>query len=267
VCSDDADNDCDSLTDAQDPGCSTAVTDGVTAGHGAAAGFDAVPAVYITQARNRFRIAYGHTSHGSQVVTGMSMLQSESDVYRYNSDGTGGALSLHDRMPSGDLGNPDRTTWAERTRELLDEAGNDRNMIMWSWCGQVSDAGEGDIDTYLSLMNQLEADYPEVTFIYMTGHLDGSGAQGNLKVRNDQIRAYCQANNKVLFDFADIESWDPAGNNYPDETDECGWCSTWCGSHSCPGCEHCSHSHCYNCYLKGKAFWWLLARLAGWEGN
>jgi hypothetical protein len=27
----------------------------------------------------------------------------------------------------------------------------------------------------------------------------------------------------------------------------------------------CAHSHCFNCYLKGKAFWWLLARMAGWS--
>jgi hypothetical protein len=114
-------------------------------------------------------------------------------------------------------------------------------------------------------MEQLEVDYPDVTFIYMTGHLDGSGVAGNLYARNNQIRAYAVANNKVLFDFADIESYDPDGNYYPDASDDCGWCSTWCASHSCPACGSCAHSHCFNCYLKGKAFWWMMARISGWD--
>ena len=28
-----------------------------------------------------------------------------------------------------------------------------------------------------------------------------------------------------------------------------------------------AHSHCLNCYQKGKAFWWMMARIAGWDGN
>ena len=77
---------------------------------------------------------------------------------------------------------------------------------MWSWCGQVSSASAADIDTYLNLMSQLEADYADVNFVYMTGHLDGSGPAGNLYTRNNQIRTYARSNGKVLFDFADIES-------------------------------------------------------------
>ena len=65
--------------------------------------------------------------------------------------------------------------------------------------------------------------------------------------------------------ISDIESYDPDGNYYPDASDDCGWCSTWCAGHSCPACGSCAHSHCFNCYLKGKAFWWMMARLAGWE--
>ena len=36
---------------------------------------------------------------------------------------------------------------------------------------------------------------------------------------------------KVLFDFADIESYDPAGNYYPNGSDACEWCDDWCAAH------------------------------------
>ena len=70
-------------------------------------------------------------------------------------------------------------------------------------------------------MSQLEADYPDVVFIYMTGHLDGTGPDGNLYARNNQIRAFANAHDKILFDFADIESYDPDGQYYPNASDDC----------------------------------------------
>jgi hypothetical protein len=127
-------------------------------------------------------------------------------------------------------------------------------------------------------MNRLEQDYPNVYFVYMTGHLDGTGEGGDLNVRNNQIREYVNTNNKILFDFADIESYDPDGNYYLDQgaTDTCSynggnWANEWCAANPnddlCNSCGSCAHSHCLNCNIKGVAFWWLLARIAGWEGQ
>jgi len=76
--------------------------------------------------------------------------------------------------------------------------------VMWSWCGQVSSASAGDIKLYLRLMSELEEQFPGYVFIYMTGHLDGSGENGNLNHRNNQIREFCKVNGKILYDFADI---------------------------------------------------------------
>jgi len=244
-------------------------------------GLSSVPDYWIEQEKAELRVSYGHTSHGSQPISGMGVLEANtpSGLYDFNTNGavTPGVLSIADTTPSGDLGNPDRTTWAATTRTYLNGAGSDRNVVVWSWCGQVSDASTADIQTYLNLMNGLEQDYPNVTFVYMTGHLDGSGVAGNLNVRNNQIRNYCVANNKVLFDFADIESYDPDGSYYLDRgaDDACNydggnWADEWCaanpGDPLCQTCS-CAHSRPLNCNLKARAFWWMMARLAGWDGG
>ena len=116
----------------------------------------------------------------------------------------------------------------------------------------------------------------------MTGHLDGTGMEGNLHLRNEQIRQYCVKNKKVLFDFADIESYDPDGNGYLErlandncdyDSDEDGsrdknWAIDW--QESNPGAWYScgsAHSQPLNANLKAYAAWWLLARLAGWNGR
>jgi hypothetical protein len=244
-----------------------------------------IPAEWIDSAKSKLHIAYGHTSHGSQLTTGMAGLVSfAGSQYEWNNGGTGGALDLHDGGISGasDLGNPNRTAWADATRNYLNNSSYaDVNVIIWSWCGQVSSATETDINTYLILMNQLEIDFPNVMFVYMTGHLDGSGLTGNLHLRNEQIRNYCLNNDKILYDFADIESWDPDLNYFGDKipNDNCdydtdgngsrdgNWAIEWQNAHT-QGVDwySCSsaHSQPLNANQKAYAAWWLWASLAGW---
>jgi hypothetical protein len=253
-----------------------------------------IPQSAIQQAKDSLHIAYGHTSHGSQLTDGMTSLVGfmnglgyPTDLYAWNGDGSGGSLYLEDYygdFPGGasDLGNPNFTAWETATRSYLNSHSN-IDVIIWSWCGEVSGASEANINTYLSLMNGLEQDYPNVKFVYMTGHLDGSGATGKLNVRNQQIRNYCIANNKILYDFADIESYDPDGlthympllanDNCDYDSDGNGsldknWAQLWQTAH--PGewfsCSA-AHSQPLNGNLKAYAAWWLWARLAGWNGT
>lgn len=246
-------------------------------------GIEKVPSEFIEKAKAHFQVAYGHTSHGSQIVSGMQALaQSNPDRFGFAPDGNGKDLSLRDRTPEGDLGNPDRTGWAQRTRDLLNGPGKDRSLVMWSWCGQASSASEKDIATYLDLMSGLEKEFPNVRFVYMTGHLDGSGKEGNLNRRNEQIRDYCRKNGKILFDFADIESFEPDGLvnfmesnaddgcNYRANGASRNWANEWLAKNPAHGIalpDTAAHTEPLNAALKGRAFWWMMARLAGWNGK
>ncbi|HRR41552.1 MAG TPA: hypothetical protein P5244_10010 [Syntrophales bacterium] len=247
---------------------------------------DRIPEQWIHAAKAELHIAYGHTSHGSQLVTGMEgLVRYKGPTYAFNKGGEGGALDLRDTPFSEaymDLGYPDRTKWAKDTRIYLD-AHPEVNVVIWSWCGQV-DASEAEIDLYLNLMNDLEREYPKVHFVYMTGHLDDSGPHGRVHLRNEQIRAYCRANNKILYDFADIETWNPDGVYFGDKypNDNCDYSvrgdGKWDGNWAVEwqkarvegidwyNCES-AHSQPLNANLKAYTAWWLWARLAGWDGR
>ncbi|MBW1955983.1 MAG: hypothetical protein JRI76_06915 [Deltaproteobacteria bacterium] len=225
---------------------------GLTADHHAPSAFSDIPASYFSQVRLAYHIFYGHTSHGSQIVTGLQMLNAQNP--------TSYAVPVIQEYDWTDLGDPD---WASITRGFL-SSNPQTNVVMWSWCGQLSWLTASEVDAYLAQMSRLEQEFPGVVFVYMTGHLDGEGPLGTLYANNERIRSYCAANHKVLFDFADIERFDPQGTGYPYGTDRCEWCEAWCATRVCPTCEDCAHSHCFNCYQKGKAFWWMMANIAGW---
>ena len=247
-----------------------------------------IPDTWILEAKDSLRIGFGHTSHGSQLVTGIEAFRvDQGTIYYYSFSSWGLEIDkfLNDYWGNAgganDLGHNGDLQWRDATVYMLNLANNDRNVVIWSWCGGVSDNTKAGIKTYLDAMSLLEDQYPDVTFVYMTGHLDGSGVNGNLNKRNNQIRDYCEENNKFLFDFADIESYDPDGNYFLDKGTDDGcsynggnWAEEWLVANPKSDladwvyqCGSCAHLQRLNCVLKGGAFWWLLARIAGWEGD
>jgi len=245
-----------------------------------------IPENAIKEAKEKLHIAYAHTSHGSQIISGMTKLDKfmgNKGLYLWYDGPKDKHLDIDDNFVSGDLGHNGDLSWAVKTRDYLNKPQNsDVNVVIWSWCGGVSDNTKEGIQKYLNEMNWLENEYPNVQFVYMTGHLDGSGLNGNLHKMNELIRSYCINNKKILYDFADIETYNPDktyfGDKIPnDNTDydsnhtgkrDSNWGKEWQSSHTenveWYDCS-CAHSQAVNCNQKAYAAWWLWASLAGWE--
>jgi hypothetical protein len=203
-----------------------------------------IPAEWVTAAKEKMHIAYNHTSHGSQLITGMNGLRdfpSFGSIFSWSdtTQGDNTGLSLDDRGIPGvaDLSQGDADSdgdgianWAEDTYDFLDNPDNYHvNVIMWSWCN----ISGHDIDRYIRSMEWLMAQFSDggsvytddvmmtpatphtravehpVQFVFMTAHANGGGEGDSSDMRNVQIRNHVRVYDRILFDFSDIENFDP----------------------------------------------------------
>jgi hypothetical protein len=261
-----------------------------------------IPPSVIAGTRASLHIAYNHTSHGSQLISGLNALEAFpafGGLYAWSENGSPGTLHLDDEGITGcaapDLSQGDYlvsgvTPWVACTRAFLD-ANPGVNVIMWSWCS----INGHDAQRYVDNMEILVTEYPDVHFVFMTGHAEGEGEDmtpGGVHANNELIRAHCRTHGRILFDFADIEAWDPDGDYYWDQglwdnLDYSGgnWAEQWIAANpqselaqlttgdgvgGYDGMSHCAHSDspqeaCLNCVLKGRAAWWLFSLLSEWS--
>jgi len=224
-------------------------------------------------------------SHGRQVPHGMDNLETEDPLYdQTQSEGgipsgsglkiTRGQRTVYNSWQSsigpeeywqGAIGR----AWTERTMEYHAGNGDTIHASLHTWCWHLRTWSESQVNEYLSSMEILGAEYPDVTFIYMTDTCDSTVDTGgyNRFLRNQQIRQYCRDNNKVLFDFADLEAWSADGTEQSTYYHAASglnipyWHSDW----SSDPFYNDGHINEAACTMKAKAMWWLMARLDGWN--
>ncbi len=243
-----------------------------------------IPDYWLAEA-GELTFHFAHTSHGSQIISGLEKLAELDSRYAVSIRAAdppalpgGSGLRIYDgNNYAGDNYITPEMFWEtadgrSHTRSVADTDLFDYSM--WAWCGQLSTYAGAQVDLYAGTLDQLESQYPEMRFVYMTGHADGDGGS-SLLANNQLIKDYVNSNDQALFDFWDIDSYDPSGTYHDSNGDgQCLWCDTWCQAHpaDCTDLpDSCAHSEGtqaqkLTCKLKAQAFWWMLARLAGWPG-
>lgn len=229
-------------------------------------------ACFTTITSRNVAFHYAHRSDGSQIVSGAGSLMTQDSRLAFE-DGycelpdTTNVLRMWDGMSSSDYVDANGY-WASATGlgELRAILTNNPQLrySMWSWCGELyeEDWTTARTQQYLDAMSQLEADFPNVTFIYMTSHAREEWMGAQRAQHNQHIRNYCAQHGKILYDFEDIETWWNGQQNLVQMDGQ------WVPMRhphfetADPGWEY-SHTTQEGCEVKARVFWWMMAKLEG----
>jgi hypothetical protein len=219
-----------------------------------------------------------------------------------NNDPQSSKLDFRDyAMDFPDLSQPNENGFIQATRNYLDDPDNaEINVIMWSWC---SISGHDVAGNYLPGMEDLIEEYGiggskigtgagkrenPVTFIFMTGHAEGDNVgEGRPKNQAQLITDYCNLKHQFCLDYYSIDTHDMEGNYWEDANDN-GKSTSYGGNfyhdfqnahdvgngyylnRNSPGGEaECGNHNDQHITANRKAYamWYILARIAGWNGE
>ncbi|WP_437552500.1 hypothetical protein WME97_14500 [Sorangium sp. So ce367] len=237
-----------------------------------------IPASCIAELKSGdFVFHYAHRSHGFQIIVGSESLEEGNATYGFESEycdvpSQTGVFRMWDGMTDTNLVEGDQY-WASQAgvndlRSILRQHPEIR-YSMWAWSFEISEQTERDVQLYLDTLDALEGEFPNVTFIYMTGPADEEYNGVNRTERNQQIRDFCHEHGKILYDFEDLDSyWNGEqhtamvdGVEIPMEHPH----FSVDGSGD-PEYQY-THTTRQSCENKARAFWGMMADLQGCSGR
>jgi hypothetical protein len=199
---------------------------GLIIGHASVEAVSTYPQPLMEQIA-QFKFYFAHASVGENIVNGLADLHRINPVY-YRlkptaADATPPAATDPGTVYDFSRGNPG---WQAKVDGFSTYVSNGwhrpkADVVLNKFCYIDQDA---DVDYYIRSMASLEAAHLDTVFVYMTIPLktDGGYLRNLLKstgksenylrnVFNDKLRDWVRANNKILFDVADIEAHEMDG--------------------------------------------------------
>ena len=256
--------------------------------------YDDIPQEYINKVKEMW-LSYAGESHSIAIRTGLINLETANPAYAVSVKEVG----IPDAYTTSNL-RASRATWGDLSHitgwiysygeedwytsaaaisqtktglRYYNTTGPILNAFGLGWCWDPAE-GADDMVTYLNATQQyidycITNGYPTKIF-FTTGPVDGSNATGevgyNKYLAYEAIRDYVALDaTRILFDYADILCYDN-GSATPNTT-------TWSG-HVYPiitntnlGSGTIGHIGSVGALRLAKATWWMLARIAGWDGG
>jgi fibronectin type 3 domain-containing protein len=275
----------------------------IIADHTVVAQYDRIPQVWINEVKKMW-VSYAGESHSSGIRKGAILLETLNSKFAVSviESGTPQAYTTENlrlsRATRGDVstsnawvysyGEEDWFTSAtaiSQTKSGLDYCyvtGPSLAVLAFGWCWDHDVyINSTSINAYLSATQQY-IDYCttkgySTKVIFTTGPVDGyTGLDAyNRYISSEQIRTYVTADSsRILFDYADILAWSNGGEentstyngniyNLIHSSNMLDYNADWTTTlHSEDG----DHIGEVGALRLAKAMWWVLARIAGWDG-